>query len=74
MSKYSPTTAEMMYRTDMLMHAASNRYNIVVRVAKRAKHHRYEKFGSEEDLNIKPVIRAVVEMSDELIEPEIIVD
>ncbi|MDB9312231.1 MAG: DNA-directed RNA polymerase subunit omega [Kamptonema sp. SIO4C4] len=62
-------------RSDELMHAASNRYRITVQVANRAKRRRYEDFENHlDDPMMKPVIRAVIEMSDELTQPEIIGD
>lgn len=54
------------------MSAASNRYRITVQVATRAKRRRYEEFDSLEDPVMKPPIRAIIEMSDELTQPEII--
>ena len=71
-TNFSSNSSEMIRRVDELMHAASNRYQIVVQVANRAKRCRYD---DQEDLNeskLKPVIRAVLEMSDELTTPEII--
>lgn len=62
-----------MYRSDELMEAASNRYKITVQVAKRAKQRRFEDFDNLEEV-IKPVLRAIIEMSDELTQPEIISD
>lgn len=67
-------SSQIMYRTDELMAAASNRYQITVQVAQRAKRRRYEEFESLEDPLMKPVIRAIIEMSDELTQPEIIGD
>lgn len=64
--------AEMMYRTDKLMSAATSRYTIVVQVARRAKRCRYESVDYIDDPLMKPVIRAVLEMSDELTEPELL--
>ncbi len=68
-------STEMSYRAEKLMKAASNRYQIVVQVANRAKYY----YGSEnpenhEDPRLKPVIRAIIEMSDEFTEPEIVGD
>lgn len=63
---------EMTYRTDKLMEAASNRYRIVVQVAKRAKYRREEERNGIDNPMMKPVVRAVLEMSDELTEPEIL--
>ena len=67
-------SSEIMYRSDQLMDAASNRYNITVQVATRAKRRRYEDFENIDDPMMKPVIRAIIEMSDELTQPEIIGD
>lgn len=65
-------TAQLMRRAEDLISAASNRYRITVQVANRAKHRRYDEFDSMDDPGMKPVIRAVVELSDELTQPEII--
>jgi DNA-directed RNA polymerase subunit omega len=54
------------------MKAADNRYNITVQVANRAKKRRYEDFDTVDDPIMKPTIRAIIEMSDELTQPEII--
>ncbi|BAQ64247.1 DNA-directed RNA polymerase omega subunit [Geminocystis sp. NIES-3709] len=62
-----------MFRSDELMSAASNRYKITVAVAKRAKQRRKEDFENIEEV-MKPVLRAIIEMSDELTQPEIISD
>ncbi|MGK7933282.1 MAG: DNA-directed RNA polymerase subunit omega [Microcystaceae cyanobacterium] len=71
MAMMSVNSAEMTYRTDKLMEAASNRYRIVVQVAKRAKYRREEERDGMDNPMMKPVIRAVLEMSDELTEPEL---
>jgi DNA-directed RNA polymerase subunit omega len=63
----------VVYRAEELMRAASNRYRITVQVADRAKKRRYEDFDSSvDDPMMKPTIRAIIEMSDELTQPEII--
>lgn len=67
-------SSQIMYRAEELINAASNRYRITVQVANRAKRRRYEEFENFEDPMMKPVIRAIVEMSDELTQPEIIGD
>jgi DNA-directed RNA polymerase subunit omega len=64
-------SGQIMERADELMEAASNRYRITVQVAKRAKRRREEEMDHDEQL-MKPVIRAIIEMSDELTQPEII--
>ncbi|MEG3436030.1 DNA-directed RNA polymerase subunit omega [Pannus brasiliensis CCIBt3594] len=66
-------STHVVYRAEELMKAASNRYRITVQVAHRAKKRRYEDFESPvEDPLMKPTIRAIIEMSDELTQPEII--
>ncbi|MGC9525239.1 MAG: DNA-directed RNA polymerase subunit omega [Limnospira sp.] len=67
-------STEMTRRAADLVSAASNRYKITVQVANRAKRCRYEDFDNMDENIMKPVLRAIVEMSDELTQPEIIVD
>jgi len=68
-------SGEIVQRAEELMSAASNRYRIVVQVASRAKRRRHEDFENMEDSSaMKPTIRAIIEMSDELTQPEIIGD
>ncbi|ERN40388.1 DNA-directed RNA polymerase, subunit K/omega [Rubidibacter lacunae KORDI 51-2] len=74
---YKPTSfdsEEVVQRAEDLMLAAANRYRITVQVASRAKRRRYEDFDSLDDPMMKPAIRAIIEMSDELTQPEIIGD
>jgi DNA-directed RNA polymerase subunit omega len=67
-------SSQIAYRAEELISAASNRYKITVQVANRAKkRHRYEAENMD-DPNIKPVMRAIIEMSDELTQPEILGD
>lgn len=61
-------------RAEVLINAASNRYRITVQVANRAKRRRYEDFDNMDEPGMKPVMRAILEMSDELTQPEIIGD
>ncbi|MEL6381465.1 MAG: DNA-directed RNA polymerase subunit omega [Cyanobacteria bacterium J06626_18] len=63
---------QVMRRTEDLITAASNRYRITVQVANRAQRRRFEEFESVDDSRMKPVLRAIIEMSDELTQPEII--
>ena len=65
-------SGEMVERADRLMSAASNRYRVVVQVSRRAKRCRHEDSDNSDPSLMKPVIRAVVEMSDEFTEPEIL--
>ncbi len=71
-SKFETTQSQIMHRAEDLISAASNRYRITVQVANRAKRRRYEDFDSSDDVMMKPVLRAIIEMSDELTQPEII--
>ncbi len=72
-SKFETTQSQIMHRSEELISAASNRYRITVQVANRAKRRRYEDFeNNNEDAMMKPVLRAIIEMSDELTQPEII--
>jgi DNA-directed RNA polymerase subunit omega len=75
MQKRTPLeTTNLMRRAEELVDAASNRYRITVQVANRAKRRRYEDFDNLDEPGMKPVVRAIVEMSDELTQPEIIGD
>ena len=67
-------TTEVLLRAEELVSAASNRYRITVQVANRAKRRRYEDFDNVDDPMMKPVLRAILEMSDELTQPESIGD
>ncbi len=71
-SKFETTQSQVMQRAEELISAASNRYRITVQVANRAKRRRYEDFDNIDDPMMKPVLRAIIEMSDELTQPEII--
>ncbi len=65
---------ELMRRMEALINASKNRYRITVQVANRAKRRCYDNPEEVEDGWMKPIRRAVIEMSDELTEPEIIGD
>jgi DNA-directed RNA polymerase subunit omega len=71
-SKFETSQTQIMHRAEELINAASNRYRITVQVATRAKRRRYEDFDNIDDPIMKPVLRAIIEMSDELTQPEII--
>lgn len=60
------------YKTEELLEASKNRFKITVKVAERAKRRKYEDIDIIEDHMIKPVIRAIIEMVDEITQPEII--
>ncbi|MDJ0899610.1 MAG: DNA-directed RNA polymerase subunit omega [Xenococcus sp. MO_188.B8] len=72
--KSSFDSSQIMFRADELMNAASNRYRITVQVANRAKRRRYEDVDNFDDPVMKPPIRAIIEMSDELTQSDIIGD
>ena len=68
-------STQLTRRAEELIGAASNRYRITVQVANRAKRRRYEDFDNMDDHQMmKPVMRAIFEVSDELTQPEIIGD
>jgi DNA-directed RNA polymerase subunit omega len=67
-------SSQIMFRAEELMSAASNRFRITVQVANRAKRRRYEDYDNYDDPVMKPTIRAIIEMSDELNQPEILSD
>lgn len=63
---------QLTYKTEELLYASDNRFKITVKVAERAKRRKYEDLDILEDPFIKPVIRAILEMVDEITQPEII--
>ncbi len=66
-------TAQIMRRAEDLINASTNRYRITVQVASRAKKRRHrDNLEDIDDMGIKPVMQAIIEMSDELMQPEII--
>jgi DNA-directed RNA polymerase subunit omega len=65
---------QVLYKTEELLDAASNRYKITIQVANRAKRRRYEDIDILDDLKVKPIVRAILEMVDEISQPEIISD
>ncbi|WP_413165942.1 DNA-directed RNA polymerase subunit omega [Capilliphycus salinus ALCB114379] len=74
-NKISPiNTSEVNRLTETLMKGSSSRYQITVQVAKRAKRFRYEEFDNPNPSEVKPVVRAILEMSDEVTQPELIID
>jgi DNA-directed RNA polymerase subunit omega len=63
---------QLTYKTEELLYASENRFKITIKVAERAKRRKYEDIDIIEDPLIKPVIRAILEMVDEMTQPEII--
>ncbi len=67
--------SELMDRTESLIRSAENRYRVTVQVAQRAKRRHYdEEHDEDEDGSLKPVVRTIYELSEELMTPEIIAD
>nr|QCI05541.1 putative DNA-directed RNA polymerase subunit omega [Crouania attenuata] len=62
------------YKTEKLLTLASNRYKVTVQIANRAKRKKYEDIDIIDDPLNKPIIRAILEMVDELNQSEIITD
>ncbi|WP_404787958.1 DNA-directed RNA polymerase subunit omega [Altericista sp. CCNU0014] len=68
-------TTQIMRRAEELINASSNRYRITVQVANRAKkRRRRENMEDFDEGAMKAVMQAILEMSDELTQPEIIGD
>ena len=65
---------EILYKTEELLDAASNRYRITVQVANKAKRKRYEDIDILDEFKVKPVIRAILEIAEEISQPEIITE
>jgi len=65
---------KIIYKTEELLEASENRFKITIKVAERAKRRKYEDIDIIEDPLVKPVIRAILEMVDEITQPEIICD
>ena len=65
---------EIIYKTEELLNTAKNRQKITVQIANRAKRRKYEDIDIIEDPYMKPIIRAILEMADEITQPEIIED
>ena len=71
---YNDQNMDVIYRAEDLIRSSSNRYRITVQIARRAKRRRYEDFDGKEEITLKPVKRAILEMSDELVQPGIITE
>nr|YP_009397596.1 putative DNA-directed RNA polymerase subunit omega [Dipterosiphonia australica]ARW66782.1 putative DNA-directed RNA polymerase subunit omega [Dipterosiphonia australica] len=60
------------YKTEELLELAQNRYKITIQVANRAKRRKYEDIDIIDDPVNKPIIKAIIEMVDEVTEPELL--
>jgi len=70
----SPTVnpKDLAQRAESLIRHANNRYLTTVRIAFRAKQRRFDDFdGLLDDSMIKPVHRAIIELSDEQDQPDL---
>ena len=65
---------EILYKTEELLDAASNRYKMTIQIANRAKRRRYQDRDLVEDLKIKPISKAILEMADEISQLDIVGD
>ena len=64
---------DLAQRADSLIRHSSNRYLTTVRIAFRAKQRRFDDFdGLLDDSMIKPVQRAIIELSDEQDQPDLL--
>ena len=59
-------------KTEELLNLANNRYKMTIQVANRAKRRKYEDIDIIDDSMHKPIMRAIVEMVDEIKQPEIL--
>nr|YP_009396147.1 putative DNA-directed RNA polymerase subunit omega [Melanothamnus harveyi]ARW65440.1 putative DNA-directed RNA polymerase subunit omega [Melanothamnus harveyi] len=60
------------YKTEELLEIVENRYKITIQVANKAKRRKYEDVDIIDDPLNKPVIKAIIEMVDEITEPKIL--
>lgn len=75
MSKHKAINSnKIIYKTEELLEVSDNRYKTTIQVAHRAKKRKYEDIDIIEDPLIKPIIRVILEMVDEITQPEIIGD
>ncbi|MFU8884800.1 MAG: DNA-directed RNA polymerase subunit omega [Cyanobacteriota bacterium] len=64
---------DLSQRAESLIRHSSNRYLTTVRIAFRAKQRRFDDFdGLLDDSMIKPVQRAIIELSDEQDQPALL--
>ena len=68
-----PDAKDLARRSESLIRKASNRYLTTVRIAFRAQQRRFDDFeGLLDDSMIKPVQRAIIELSDEQDQPDLL--
>jgi DNA-directed RNA polymerase subunit omega len=72
-SSVNVNSKDLAQRAESLIRHSSNRYLTTVRIAYRAKQRRFDDFdGLLEDSMVKPVQRAIVELSDEQDQPDLL--
>jgi DNA-directed RNA polymerase subunit omega len=72
-STVSVNPKDLAQRAESLIRHSSNRYLTTVRIAYRAKQRRFDDFdGLLEDSMVKPVQRAIIELSDEQDQPDLL--
>ena len=72
-SGFDVNPKELAQRADSLIRNTSNRYLTTVRIAFRAKQRRFDDFdGRLDDSMVKPVQRAIIELSDEQDQPDLL--
>ena len=70
---HQPDSKDLAKRAESLIRKSSNRYLTTVRIAFRAKQRRFDDFeGLLEDSMVKPVQRAIIELSDEQDQPDLL--
>jgi len=70
-------TSDILNRMETLINGTDNRYRITVEVAKRAKlsrKHAKDKDNDDIDFMPKPVLRAIIEISDKMMQPQVLAD
>ncbi|AZB72621.1 DNA-directed RNA polymerase subunit omega [Synechococcus elongatus] len=73
LQRFDLDSQDLLFKAESLIVASPNRYHVTLQIARRAKQARYEEMENlSEETGIKPVLRAILEMSDELNQPEII--
>lgn len=63
---------QVIYKTEDLLNNSNNRYRMTIQIANRAKRRKYEDIDVVDDTNTKPIIRAIIEMSAEMNQTQII--
>jgi DNA-directed RNA polymerase subunit omega len=67
------SSKELAQRAESLIRHSNNRYLTTVRIAFRAKQRRFDDFdGLLDDTMVKPVQRAIIELSDEQDQPDLL--